>query len=261
VTQPQAPVDTEPVTEIGTVAAVLAAAEIAVASYMLASYTKWLAQVAAQVLAGFERFGVAPNPAEIWSTVPSWNRIVDGLMDRLMQLARAGWIDASRQLGVDLPFNPDDTLLMEELRRTRNLMVRTPDEVYRMIVRELGTGVAAGEKVTQLATRVRHALDVNGVENWAARARTVAVTEVHRAYNMGALAAGLRVSVRGAAVMKTWRAKDDSRTRPAHDRADGQTVPINQPFIVNMEPLRVPGDSSGSPANVINCRCKAIFRR
>lgn len=255
------PLDTEPVTEIGLTTAVLAAAETAIASYMLGAYTKWLAQVVAQVLAGFEKFGLSPDPTAVFSVIPAWERLVDGLMERLVQLARTGWMDTSRQLGIDLPFNPDDAMLSDELRRTRNLMVRTPNEVYRMIIRELGAGVAAGEKAAQLAARVRHVLDVNGVENWPARARTVAVTEVHRAYNMGALAAGLRVSVRVAGITKTWSARDDSRTRPAHDRADGQTVPVNQPFIVNMEPLRVPGDPAGSPANVINCRCKPLFRR
>lgn len=260
-TQPQDAPDTEPVTETGVAVAVLAAAETAVAAYMFAAYTKWLAQVAAEVLAGFNRFGLAPDPAGVFATVPAWERLLDGLMQHLVQLARQGWIDATRQLGVDIPFNADNPILVEELRRTRNLMVRTPDEVYRMIIRELGVGVAAGEKTAQLAARVRHVLDVTGAENWPARSRTVAVTEVHRAYNMGAFAAGLRASLTLGLIFKRWRSRDDSRTRFAHDRADGQTVPINQPFIVNMEALRFPGDPAGSPANVINCRCKPIFRR
>lgn len=110
--------------------------------------------------------------------------------------------------------------------------------------------------------RVRHVLNATGTENWPARARTVAITEVHRAWNFGALAASMRAQMQlQRQLTKTWVAKDDSATRPGHKLADGQTVPINQPFIVNMEPLMMPGDPSGSPSNVINCRCKPLFRR
>lgn len=246
----------------GTVSLVLAAAETAIAAYMLAAYTKWLAEVALKVLGGFLRFGIAPDPAAIWSTAPSWNRYVEGLLQHLSQIARGGWIEACRQLGVEIAWNPDDPVLADQLQRTRNLMVRTPDEVYRQILDVLGRTVAAGGTVEDQVREVQHVLDVTGTENWPARARTVAVTEVHRAWNFGALAASMRAQMQlQQQLWKRWIAKDDSATRPGHKRADGQTVPVNQPFIVNMEPLMAPGDPAGSPSNVINCRCKPLFRR
>lgn len=260
-TQPEPSVDDTAIPEIGILAGVLAAAEAAIASYVLAAYTKWLAEVVARVLAGFVRFGIAPDPSAIWSTIPMWERLIDSLHDDLVHIARAGWIAAGQQLNLELPFDPDDPILKDQLQRTRNLMVRTPDEVYRQILKALADVVAAGGTVEDQAQAVRHVLDVTGTENWPARAKTVAVTEVHRAWNMGGLAAALRAQQRLGPLTKRWDAKDDSATRPGHKRADGQTVFINQPFIVNMEPLMVPGDPSGSPSNVINCRCKPQFRR
>jgi hypothetical protein len=249
-------------TGAGAIAAVLAAAEAAITSYMTAAYGKWLAEVMAKVLAGFLRFGVAPDPGALWSAVPSWNRIVDGLMERLKQIARAGWIEAASQLGLDLPWDPDDPMLADALARTRNLMVRTPDEVYRQVIEALGKSVAAGQTVEDQANAVRRVLDATSTQNWPARARTVAVTEVHRAWNFGALAASQRAQVRLQRIlMKRWDSRDDSAVRPGHKRADGQTVPVNQPFIVNMEALMMPGDPAGSPGNVINCRCKPLFSR
>lgn len=261
-TQPstESTVDT-PIAEAGTVTAVLAAAEAAVASYMLAAYTKLLAEIAARVLAGSIRFGLAPDPGALWGVMPLWERLVDELMEHLERIARAGWIAAGRQLDLELPFDPSDPILQDQLRRTRNLMVRTPDEVYRQILKAISDVVAAGGTVKDQADAVRHVLDVTGTENWPARAKTVAVTEVHRAWNMGALAAALRAQQRLGPLTKTWDARDDSATRPGHKRADGQTVFINQPFIVNMEALMVPGDPAGSPSNVINCRCEPQFRR
>lgn len=256
------PVQDSPNLEAAAVSGVLSAMEAAVAAYMLAAYTKWLTEVLAKVLGGFLRFGVPPDPGVIWSAVPSWERLIDGLIDRLLPIARAGWIEASRQLGLDLPFNPDDPVLQDQLQRTRNLMVRTPDEVYRLVVHALGERVAMGGTVADQAQAVRHVLDATGTENWPARARTVAVTEVTRAWGFGALAASMRAQMQlQVGLVKRWDARDDAGTRPGHAIADGQMVPINQPFIVNMEPLMMPGDPAGSPSNVINCRCRTKMSR
>jgi len=241
----------------------LAAFEASIAALVLSMYTAWLASVAAVVLASFTLYGLPPDPAAIWSTVPSWEREVQRLLTALEQIARAGWIEAGRQLGVEIPFDPTDSFVQDQLARTRNLMVRTPDEVYRQIIREIGVAVERGEGVDGQAARVRHVLDVTGTENWPARARTVAVTEVHRAWNMGALAAALRIQQQeqGPRMLKRWDAKDDSAVRPAHRLADGQVQYVSQPFMVGGEPLMTPGDPSGSPWNVINCRCKPRFSR
>lgn len=251
-----------PFTQYGTAAAILslAAMEAAVAALVLRMYTRWLNMVRAAVLAAFHAFGAPPDPTAVWSTVPAWRRETEQLMSALANIARAGWIQAAQDLGVDVPFDPTDPLLADQLERTRNLMVRTPDEVYRIVIRELGVSAALGETVQQQAARISHVLDVTGTENWAARAQTVAVTEVHRAWNMGAQAAALRVQMGVTRrLLKRWVAREDTATRPAHRRADGQTVAVSQPFIVDREALMVPGDPAGSPHNVIGCRCKPKF--
>ena len=260
-TQPQPPQIPEEPAPTGALA--LAVFEVSIAALVLSMYAAWLAAVAAVVLAGFTRFGAPPDPTAIWSTVPNWERQVDRLMAALEQIARAGWIEANRQLGVDIPFDVDDSILQDQLSRTRNLMVRTPDEVYRLIVGELGAAAAKGETVEEQVARVRHVLDVTGTQNWPARARTVAVTEVHRAYNMGATAAALRIQQREQSprLIKIWQSKDDSAVRPAHRLADGQAQFVSQPFVVAGEALMAPGDPNGSPWNVINCRCKQRFTR
>lgn len=253
-TQPAPP---PPVEEEGSVAesipALLAAAEVAIASAVLAAYTAWLAQVALAVLGGFTAFGTAPNPDAIWSTTPSWNRRVDALLKDLAGIAKSGWDDAAAQMGVNVPFNDADPILQDSLQRTRNLLARTPDEVYQMIIAALNAH--AGNLNAQVQA-VRNILDVTGTENWPARAKTVAVTEVHRAFGVGGYALAARFSG-----TKTWIAKEDSATRPAHRRADGQTVSIQNPYQVGGESLMFPADPAGSASNVINCRCKQQFRR
>lgn len=58
---------------------------------------------------------------------------------------------------------------------------------------------------------------------------------------------------------KTWiSALQPGRTRDAHAAAHGQTVGLNEMFLVDGENLMYPGDPQGSPGNVVNCLCAAI---
>lgn len=246
-TQPQ------PVTDVavggGTAAAVLAA-EAAFTTAVLAAYTAWLAEVAALL------FAVLPiNPSLIWSLQPSWDRRVSELMTDLESIARMGWEAADRELDTGLPFDVTNPVVQDQLRRTRNFMVQTPDEVYRMILQVLDEN--AGDPAAQQRA-VRNVLDISGTVNWPARARTVAVTEVNRAFHFGSLALAMQAPGR---IVKKWIAKDDRATRPAHANADNQIKPVMQPFIVGGEQLMAPGDPSGSAWNVISCRCELSYRR
>lgn len=232
----------------------LAAYEAAFAAAFLAALTAWLASVATAVLAGFTKFGIAPNVDALFSKSGDWSRAVDKLIPDLEDMARLGWLQGNQDLGTRIPFDPGNQFVQEQLARTRNLLVRISDEVYKDIVNALNTAVRQGKDVVGQASAVRAVLDGSGSENWAARARTVAVTEVNRAWNFGVIAHGLTVTqTMRVMVLKMWDSKDDSRVRAAHEQADGQTVLISQPFIVGFEALMAPGDPSGSPWNVINC--------
>jgi uncharacterized protein with gpF-like domain len=71
--------------------------------------------------------------------------------------------------------------------------------------------------------------------------------------------AGAKAS--GAAVKKQRLASRDDRVRKDHEEADGQTVALDEPFIVGGYQLMWPGDPSlGAPAKeVVNCRCTVIY--
>lgn len=240
----------------------LSAVEAAFAAAVLAAFTAWLASVATAVLAGFVRFGIPPDPNALFSQQPAWIRAVDKLMVDLGVIAKLGWDQGGRDLGSRLPFDLGNQFVAQQLARTRNLLVRISDEVYKDIITALSKAVAQGLDVRGQADAVRNVLEVMGQENWPARAKTVAVTEVNRAWNFGVIAHGLTVQQRdGVMILKRWDSKDDTRVRVAHVAADGQVRPISQPFIVDFEALMAPLDPSGSPSNVINCRCRARLRR
>lgn len=127
-------------------------------------------------------------------------------------------------------------------------------DTYNAIVTQLNDGVGAGEGIPQLAARVRDVFD----QADRTRAERIARTEVHGAVQGAQLAyAGGLPGTPG--VRKEWLATPDARTREAHRHANGQRRPIGEPFAVGGEALMFPGDPSGTPDEVINCRCSMLM--
>ena len=59
----------------------------------------------------------------------------------------------------------------------------------------------------------------------------------------------------------TWLSERDDRVRPTHVTADGQRVPVDEPFWVGGYRMMYPTDSSlgAGPEEIVNCRCVEIF--
>jgi hypothetical protein len=89
------------------------------------------------------------------------------------------------------------------------------------------------------------------------RAERIARTEIVSASNMGSQ---LAAESTGLTLVKEWLATRDDRTRDDHAEADGQTVGLNDYFVVGGEQMMQPGDPSASGAQTINCRCVAVYR-
>ena len=89
-------------------------------------------------------------------------------------------------------------------------------------------------------------------------ARTEALQSFHAAQEEGILQVVDAGAVRQDQVRRTWDAALDAKTRPTHAAANGQTVGLQEPFVVGGYRMMRPGDSSmGAPAGeVVACRCR-----
>ena len=87
------------------------------------------------------------------------------------------------------------------------------------------------------------------------RAGTIARTEAMSSHN----AAKNETAKQTGATANMWLSSRDPKVRESHAAADGQRVKIGDLFNVGGEELEYPGDPSGSPENVINCRCIATY--
>jgi 2'-5' RNA ligase len=138
------------------------------------------------------------------------------------------------------------------LTEATNRLVGIGDDIWSLIANQLAQGVDMGESIPELAARIRATAPMT-----EARATTIARTEVISASNAGSFAQAQTLD--DPTMTKTWLATNDSRTRPTHRAADGQTVPLMSAFVVGGFPLMVPGDPIGPPQECINCRCSISY--
>jgi hypothetical protein len=86
--------------------------------------------------------------------------------------------------------------------------------------------------------------------------RRIALTESAKVENFGELEGYKQTEF---IEFKGWLCSFLELSRDAHIEADAKyrddPIPLNQSFEVGGEPLDFPGDSSGSPGNIINCHC------
>jgi hypothetical protein len=178
----------------------------------------------------------------------------------------ADWVEenlrpvAERHL-IDVDVIPQSqTLINDYLDGAKNRLVDVPDRVYTVVKQIVAEGVEAGDTNEEMADRVAKLFGDEGIETWEGRVITVVRTEAVAAHNAGQYASFLSVAALDSTPWeKAWLATEDRRTRPTHDKADQQRVPLKQQFRVGKARLLYPGDPSGPPGEVINCRCTALL--
>jgi SPP1 gp7 family putative phage head morphogenesis protein len=137
-------------------------------------------------------------------------------------------------------FSLEDTVLNQANYLSYNVKAR----IYQ--------GLIQGKSYKQIAKTIEDDLGKG-----AKRAMMTAQTEGHRVMSAARQDSMIKIA-ETIKMQKMWVGTLDSKTRPAHGDADGQTVDVDEPFMVDGEQLFFPGDPSGSAENTINCRCTQI---
>lgn len=218
------------------------------------SFAAWIVRVKRGVLAG-----VVPDPHTVFAYAPLWaehmGRFVAGPVKQTVGLA----YEALFGKGYAFDARP---AVVRHLAEVSNRLVRTPDVVFDVLAGEIAKGAGAGESIPAIADRVETVLSTTSTPTWQGRAVTVARTEAISSLNAGRTSAFADVAtVLGGEFENQWLSTLDSRCRPAHVLADLQRVPVGTPFDVCGEQLMFPGDPTGSPGCVINCRCSLLLVR
>jgi hypothetical protein len=128
------------------------------------------------------------------------------------------------------------------------------------IASEVSRGIANGSSYAQVARQIRgHMIGTYTGKTGGAlyRANLIARTEGHRVQVQGSMDACHKAREKGADVVKQWDSTLDARTRPSHQRVDGEIRELDKVFSNGLD---FPGDPAGGAAEVCNCRCALLQR-
>jgi SPP1 gp7 family putative phage head morphogenesis protein len=113
-------------------------------------------------------------------------------------------------------------------------------------------GILQGESMDKISKRLRNVQEMNRTQ--AIRSARTIVTG---AENKGRQDSYARAEADGIILQKEWLATNDGRTRHSHAALDGAIVDQDKKFDNG---LMYPGDPSGRPEEVYNCRCSVVAK-
>ena len=111
-------------------------------------------------------------------------------------------------------------------------------------------GILTGDSMADIAKRFQAVTDMT--ERAAMRNARTAVTG---AENAGRIDSYKRAEKMGIKMQQMWMATLDGRTRDSHAIMDGEHQEVGKKF---SNGCRYPGDPSGAPAEIYNCRCTLV---
>lgn len=149
---------------------------------------------------------------------------------------------------VDSPFAKP--LLEAVGTKSVNLGLAARDVILKVIGDSYTAGLSVPATAAALQEGIGHLADTTAL--------MVARTDLNGLAN-GAAHQSVQALGEEAPPSKQWLATEDERTRETHADADGQEVPLDQPFQVGDDLLMYPGDPDGSDAEILNCRCTVLY--
>jgi uncharacterized protein with gpF-like domain len=228
-----------------------------------ADVANWIARVG-RIAAAHIRAGQPSKAADAPFEVGA--RLETTLRARLAATARASaqlLADEFKASGVRLETKGlIDDMLAAATRWVRSYaaakVTQISESLRRVLRRTIDRAQAEATPPAQLAKEI---VATTGGDIGRRRAIRIARTETGIAAEKGAFEGA---DATGLELEKEWGGTMDNRIRPAHKFADvlygpKGRIPFDRPFVVDDEPLMHCKDPSGSPGNIINCRCQTLI--
>lgn len=177
-----------------------------------------------------------------------YNSIMPAFGERILQSAKKSFSIVETKDSEDI----FDRIRLEWVAAfTADKVVQITSTTQKQIKRVIESSSDVGQ--AEIARRIR----ANTAIISPVRSLVIARTETHAASQFSVQAAGQSLGISG--LKKEWVAAEDARTRADHANADGQIVAHEEKFSIAGYALLHPGDASGPPEQVINCRCASAL--
>jgi hypothetical protein len=163
-----------------------------------------------------------------------------------------GYNTGIEKIGINSRFPGETPNLVEVATETLEKVKGINDTVVKELATRFPAAIEDGADLEALTGVVQQVFDVS-----RRRAKTIAQTTATPVFE-----AGQEFAFEDAEIgEKVWLSRRDGKVRTGtfdHLEPDGQVQKVGDPFDVSNEELRFPGDPSGSPGNIINCRCTQL---
>lgn len=201
-----------------------------------------------------------PHPDELVDPINAASDMQKRTHDIRQQVAETAIGGIMARYG--LAFNLADPTVQNALTQMGQHITKIVESQRQTIMQSLADSYAKGLSITKAAQAMVEQTDIDSVR----RGEIIARTELTGATNGAGLAAARTVTAAsppGTGLVKAWLSAGDDRVRDDHQAADDDysdnPIPLDQPFIVGGYPMDHPGDPSGPPEEVINCRCTVVY--
>lgn len=147
-----------------------------------------------------------------------------------------------------------DLLPQPSTKKQKEIDAKNTKRNRQKVTSAVTQSILLGESIPDMAKRVAKATGENNMKVAIRNARTM----VTGAENAGRQDSMERAEKMGIEIKKEWIATLDGHTRDSHIEADGMVVGLHDTFSLMHGDLEYPGDPSGPPSEVYNCRCTMI---
>jgi len=228
--------------------------EASVQAAVHAAYAQWLPQVEAAVLAGYTRYGIAPDPAAAATTAGDWRAQIRQLETQQLNAV------AQQQYGEeggDGTLDVSSVLMAAAAAATMYFLMSQVTEVTSTLFNIMTVTPQRSEQVT----RMKAYLDPMQ-SHWRYKSEQLAVSEGNRWAQAASLTATVSISRQTRQPMdKIWITRGDEDVRHAHATTAGQRRGLLASFDVGGFPMMHPMDPAAPPQLVVNCRCWMRFEK
>lgn len=153
-------------------------------------------------------------------------------------------------LGIEIAFDVDRPEVRGELAAIlAKFAEKTNDTTFNELVDLFAEAEEQGETIPDMMERLSAYFEGRKSDYQTERIARTTMTATNSAGDEAAW------SQSGVVKGSRWLTNIDGRERDAHREAHNQKVGLGQMFEVDGEMLAYPGDPTGSPGNIINCRC------
>ena len=164
----------------------------------------------------------------------------EGTAAAIQSVANASFDVISREQVYQSALNPLSKLALQSNAQAIKINIQ----------RSITASILQGEGIQKMSRRIKKDLQTN-----ANRAVTIARTETTKIVNQARDDILVEAQGMGINVKKEWVSAQDDRVRATHAALNGEIRDMDKPF---SNGLMRPGDPSGPPSQIINCRCTMV---